>query len=181
MNMADAAILIFWLVCLVRGIFRGPINELFSIAGALCGLFIAAFFYPYFSSVLSVWMESEPMRGLTCFFTLFVGMYMLAAVCGVIATYLMHLGRSGWLSRAFGAGLGLLKGMLVVAVILIPLVAFLPNPSTWIGRSGIIPYENRLSGEMVQVIPSTIGNPFSSHIKGYKQLWKRNGDEPKAR
>jgi uncharacterized membrane protein required for colicin V production len=181
MNIADAAILIFWLVCLVRGIFRGPVNELFSIASALVGLFAAAFFYPYVSRVLSVWMDAGPIRSLTCFFTLFGGMYLLAAVCGVIATYLMHLRRSGWLSRAFGAGLGLLKGMLVVAVVLIPLVAFLPNQSTWIGRSGIIPYENRLSGEMVQVIPSTISDPFSSHIKGYKQLWKRNGDEPETR
>ncbi len=181
MNMADAAILIFWLVCLVRGIFRGPVNELFSIAGILCGLFTAAFFYPSVAKLLSVWVKSEPVRGLTGFVTLFIGMYMLAAVCGVIATYLMHLGRSGWVGRAFGAGLGLLKGMLVVAVILIPVVAFSPNQSRWIGGSGLIPYENRLSGEMVQVVPSTIGNPFSSHIKGYKQLWKCNGDAPEAR
>ena len=181
MNLADAAILIFWLVCLVRGIFRGPVDELFSIAGALCGLFTAAFSYPYASKVLSVWMESEPMRGLTCFFTLFIGVYILAAVCGVIATYLIRLRRSGWLRRAFGAGLGLLKGMLVVAMILIPLVAFLPHQSIWIGGSEIIPYENRLSARMVQVIPSAIGDPFTSHIKGYKQLWKHDGDAPEAR
>ena len=181
MNMADAAILIFWLVCLIRGIFRGPVNELFSIAGALGSLFAAAFFYPYFSEVLSARMESEPLRSLACFLALFVSMYMLAVVCGVIATYLMHLRRSGWLSRTVGAGLGLLKGMLVVAVVLIPMVAFLPNQFKWIGRSGIIPYENRLSGKLVLAIPSIIGDPFSSHIKGYEQSWKLNRDEPDAR
>ena len=181
MNIADAAILIFLLVCLVRGIFRGPVNELFSIAGALVGLFVAAFFYPYFPDQLSVWIESEPVRGLICFLTLFGAMYLMVTVCGVIAAYLVHLRRSGWLNRAFGAGLGLLKGVLVVAVLLIPLVAFSPDQSTWIGRSEIIPYENRLSGELVLVIPSTIGDPFSSHIKGYKQLWRRNEDGPDAR
>ena len=181
MNMADAAILIFWLVCLIRGIFRGPVNELFSIAGALVGLFAAAFFYAYFSELLFVWIESGPVRGLICFLTLFGAMYLLATVCGVIATYLMHLRPSGWLNRAFGAWLGLLKGVLVVAVVLIPLVAFLPDQSIWIGRSGIIPYENRLSGELVLAIPSSIGDPFSSHIEGYKQLWKGNGVEPEAR
>lgn len=175
MNMADVLILTFWLVCLVRGIFRGPVKELFSIAGALGGLFVAAFFYPIISKVLSVLMESEPMRGLTGFFTLFCGMCVLAAVCGVIATYLMDLRRSGWLSRGLGAGLGLLKGMLVIAVILIPLVAFLPHRSTWIGRSEIIPYENRLSGELVKVVPPTIGELFSFHMKGYIKAWKRNG------
>ena len=152
-------------------------NELFSIAGALCGLFIAAFVYPYISKALSVWIDYRPMPGLTCFLTIFGIAYLLATACGVIATYLMHPRRSGWLSRAFGAGLGLLKGVLVVAVLLVPLVAFMPNQSTWISRSGIIPYENRLSGELVHAIPSTIGDPFSSHMKGYKKAWKRNGGE----
>ena len=57
---------------------------------------------PYFSEVLSARMESEPMRSLACFLALFVSMYMLAVVCGVITTYLMRLRRSGWLSRTVG-------------------------------------------------------------------------------
>jgi membrane protein required for colicin V production len=175
MNTADGAILVFWLVCLVRGVFRGPVNELFAIAGVLSGLFAAAFFYPDFSYVLSGWMDSEPMRCLIGFFTLFGGIYLLATVSGVIAVYLFHLRRPGWVNRALGAGFGILKGMLAVAVLLIPLVAFLPNQSAWMGRSVLVPYENRISEKMVRILPQTIHTRFTSHMPTYKQSWHRNG------
>lgn len=180
MNMADAAILIFWIVCLIRGIFRGPGCELFSIAGALGGLYVAAFCYPHVHGVLSGFINSEKISGPVCFFTIFGGIYLLMTVTGIVASYLLHLHRTGWTNRAFGAGIGALKGMLVVAVLLVPLVAFLPKQSTWIGGSVILSYENHLSEKMVQVIPSTIHDAFSSHIKGYKRLWLRNGDGPDA-
>ncbi|MCB2149003.1 MAG: CvpA family protein [Deltaproteobacteria bacterium] len=172
MNMADAAILIFWLVCLIRGIFRGPVNELFSIAGVLVGLFAAAFFYPPVSRMLSGWIASSPMRDLTCFLTIFGCMCLLMTVSGVIVTYLLHLRRSGWMNRASGAGLGLLKGMLFVAVLLVPLVSFLPKHSPWIGGSVIFPFENHLSEKMVHLLPSVIREAFSSHIGDYKQSWR---------
>jgi membrane protein required for colicin V production len=181
MNMADALILIFWMVCLIRGIFRGPGCELFSIAGALGGLYVAALCYPNVPGVLSIFIESENIRGSVFFFTVFGGIYLLMAVTGVIASYLLHLHRSGWMNRAIGAGIGTLKGMLVVAVLLVPLVAFLPKQSTWIGGSVILSYENRLSEKMVRVIPSTLHDAFSSHIKGYKRLWLHNGDGPDTR
>jgi membrane protein required for colicin V production len=175
MTTADGAILVFWLVCLVRGVFRGPVNEFFAIAGVLGGLFAAAFFYPVFSNVLSGWMDSEPMRCLIGFFTLFGGIYLLATVSGVIAVYLFHLRRPGWVNRALGAGFGILKGMLAVAVLLIPLVAFLPNQSAWMGRSVLVPYENRISEKMVRILPQTIHTLFTSHMPTYKQSWHRNG------
>lgn len=176
MNMADAAILIFWLVCLIRGTFRGPVNELFSIAGVLGGLFAAAFFYPTAFKLLSGWMEFEQQLCLTIFLTLFGGIYMLVAVLGVIAIYLFHLRRAGWMSRAFGAGFGTLKGVLVVAVLLVPLVAFLPINSAWIGESVVLPYADLLSEKIVQTIPAAIHDPFTSHMDGYKQSWNRNGE-----
>lgn len=180
MNMADAAILMFWLVCLIRGIFRGPVNELFSIAGVLVGLFAAAFFYPPVSRMLSGWIDSSSMRDLTCFLTIFGCLYLLMSVSGVIATYLLHLRRSGWMNRTLGAGLGLLKGMLVVAVLLVPLVSFLPKHATWIGGSAILPFENHLSEKMVHVLSSAIHDAFSSHIGDYKQSWRRDEGHSKV-
>ena len=171
MNMADAAILIFWIACLIRGMFRGPGCELFSIAGALSGLYVAAFCYPHVHGVLSGFIASEKIFGPVCFFTIFGGIYLLMSVTGIVVSYLLHLHRTGWVNRAFGAAFGTLKGMLVVAVLLVPLVVFLPKQSTWIGGSVILSYENHLSEKMVQVIPSTIHDAFSAHIKGYKRVW----------
>jgi len=174
MNMADAAILIFWLVCLVRGIFRGLVNELFSIAGVFGGLFAASFYYSTISKVLPGWIGSVQLRYLICFIILFGFMYFLMTVFGIIAAYLLNLRRIGWMNRAFGSGFGTLKGMLVVCVLFVPIVAFLPKNSKWIGESVVLPYADLLSEKMVQVIPSAIHDPFTSHIDHYKQSWHRN-------
>lgn len=175
MNVADDAILIFWLVCLIRGIFRGPVNELFSIAGALIGLFAASYTFLTISKVIPGWVGTVQLRFLTCFLILFSFMYLLTTAFGIIATYLLYLRRSGWVNRAFGAGLGTLKGVLVVAVLFVPLVDFLPKTSTWIGESVILPYADILSEKMVRIIPAAICDSFSSHMDGYKQSWLRNG------
>lgn len=176
MNIADVLILIFWLVCLIRGIFRGPVNELFSIVGALGGLFAAAFYFSTISKILPGWIGTVKLGYLICFLILFGFMYLLMTVSGIIATYLLHLRRSGWVNRAFGAGFGTLKGVLVVAVLLVPLAAFLPKNSTWISESVVLPYADLLSEKIVQTIPAAIHDPFTSHMDGYKQSWYRNGE-----
>lgn len=174
MNVADDAIVIFWLVCLIRGIFRGPVNELFSIAGALIGLFTASYTFSTFSTVFPGWIGTVQCRHLVGFLILLGFMYLLVTTFGIVATYLLRLRRSGPINRAFGAGIGALKGALIVAVLFVPLVAFLPKNSPWIGESAILPYAERFSEKMVKVIPAQVNIPFTSHVDGYKQSWNRH-------
>jgi uncharacterized membrane protein required for colicin V production len=103
-------------------------------------------------------------------------MYFMVTIFGIIANYLLQFRRSGLVIRALGSGFGALKGALVVAVLLVPIVAFLPKNSTWIGESVILPYVDLLSERMVQVSPEAIHDPFTSHMDGYKQSWHRNGE-----
>jgi uncharacterized membrane protein required for colicin V production len=147
--MADDAILIFWLICLIRGIFRGPVNELFSIVGALGGLFAAAINFSTISKFLPGWTGNVQMLCLICFLILFSFMYLLITVFGTIASYLLHLHRTGWMNRAFGSIFGTFKGGLVIAVLFVPMAAFLPKNSTWFRESVILPYADFLSEKMV--------------------------------
>jgi membrane protein required for colicin V production len=175
MNMADAAILIFWLVCLIRGIFRGPVGEIFSIAGILGGLFTAALTFSAVSSVLPGWFGSWQWRDLTFFLLLFGSVYLLLTIAGIVAAYFLRLRRSGWISRVFGAGFGIAKGMLAIAVLLVPIVAFLPKQLTHLGGSILLPYENHLSEKLVQVVPAAVHDPFAAHIDRYKHSWRLKG------
>lgn len=174
MNMADYAIFIFWLVCLIRGVFRGPMNELFSITGVLGGLFVAAYSYATISKILPGWLGSVPLRYLICFIIPFCIVYSLVSVFGIITSYLFYPRRTGWLNRAFGSGFGALKGVLVISVLFVPMVAFFPRNLTWIKESSILPYTDLLSEKIVQITPPPIHDPFASHMDGYKQSWHRN-------
>ncbi len=171
--MADATILIFWLVCVIRGFFRGPVSELFSIAGAIVGLFTADWFYSLLSKVFPRGIGSMQIRDIICFLLVFSGMYLLMIVTGVIAAYLLRLSRTGWINRALGTGLGTVKGVLVVALLLVPLIAFLPGDTAWVAESVILSHAARLSEKVAWAIPSVMQVSFSTHIDGYKQVWQR--------
>lgn len=167
--MADALILLFWLVCLVRGWFRGPVSELFSIAGIIGGLVVAAWIYSPLAAALPGAIGSEQLGRTASFLLVFSFIFLLLSVSGVVATYLMHVRRKGWLRRTFGAVLGILKGILTLAVLLVPLVAFFPQEAAWVGRSIIFPYEKLLAEKVACVTPAILQRKFSSHIDNYKQ------------
>jgi membrane protein required for colicin V production len=173
MNTADAAIFIFWLVCLVRGLRRGPVTELVSIVGVWVGMFAAADAYGIFSRILPGWMGSIQRRYLIGFLILFVCIYILMNAIGLIVAYLLQCHRAGWINRATGAGFGALKGVLVIAVIWVSVVAFVPQDTAWIDNSAILPYENILSEKMARVVPAAIYNRFCSHVDDYKQSWRQ--------
>lgn len=167
--MADALILLFWLVCLFRGWFRGPVSELFSIAGIISGLVVAAWIYSPLAAALPGGIGSEQLRRSASFILIFSGVFLLLSVSGVVAAYLMDIRRKGWMQCTFGAVLGILKGILAIAVLLVPLVAFFPQNAAWVGRSTIFPYENLLAEKVACVTPAILQRKFSSHIDNYKQ------------
>ena len=166
--MADAVIIIFWLICLIRGVFRGPVNELFSISGIFGGLVVAAWVYLPLAAIIPVGIGSEHLRRTISFFAVFSAVFALLSVSGIVAVYLMHLRHSGWLQRAFGAGLGICKGFLAVAVLLVPLVAFFPQESSWFGRSTLFPFENWVAEKVATVTPAPMHRQFDAHIDDYK-------------
>jgi membrane protein required for colicin V production len=163
--MVDAAIIILWLICLIRGLFRGPLKELFSIAGFVIGLVAAAWVYTPLATAVPGAVGPEHLRRVISFLLSFISVFLLLNVTGIVVVYLMDPGRSGWLIRTFGAGLGLLKGVLIIVVLLVPLVVFFPQKASWFRRSAIIRYENGLAEGIVHLTPVILHRQFSSHLE----------------
>jgi len=162
--MADAAITIFLLICVGRGIFKGPVIELFSIAGTFCGLVAAGWLYSSIAAMLPNEIMSEAQRWMTGFLSLFGVVYFLLSLLGVVANYLMRVRLKGWIVHLSGAGLGLCKGILVVAILLVPLIAFFPNKVEWLRRGATFPYERRISATIIRITPKRLQSQFSSQI-----------------
>lgn len=172
MNITDTIIAIFWAVCLVRGIFKGPLNELFSIGGVIGGLLVAANNTPEISRIMLGWVSSLQLRHLLCFLIFFGSVYISMDIFGLIMTYFFSVRRSGWLFRGTGAVLGLIKGVVLIGVVLLPLVVYLPNSSTWIRDSFILPYETFLSQRIAHTVADSMSKEFESRIVPYKRYWK---------
>jgi membrane protein required for colicin V production len=163
--MVDAAIILLWLICLVRGLFRGPFKELFSIVGVVVGLIAAAWIYSPLATAVPGAIGTEHLRRAVSFLLVFISVFLLLNVSGIIVVYLMNPDRPGWLIRTFGAGLGLLKGVLIIGVLLVPLVVFFPQKASWVSQSAIIRYENGIAEGIVHFTPVILHRQFSSHLE----------------
>jgi hypothetical protein len=105
------------------------------------------------------------LRQATSFLLVFISMFLLLNVSGIIVIYLMNPGQPVRLIRTFGAGLGLLKGVLIICALLVPLVVFLPPKASWVSRFAIIRYENGRAGRIVHFTPVILHRQFSSHLE----------------
>ena len=59
MNLLDMLIIVILCFCMIRGIFRGLVNELFAIIGVLAGFYTAYTYYLKIAKPLSAWISNQ--------------------------------------------------------------------------------------------------------------------------
>jgi uncharacterized membrane protein required for colicin V production len=153
----------------IRGLMRGFLRELLSLVGLFLGLWVALLqFVP-----LGEWIESrvpltDPLPFHAAFWTIFLGISLIASIVG----YLLHKVAKGllmgWLNAIVGLGFGVIKGVMILTVLLF-LVAYLPLPEairTQLQTSTVVDHLE-------------LANPFiEQSVQAYKRfggdrLWER--------
>lgn len=171
MNLLDYALALILGYCLVRGIFRGLIKELSSIVGVLGGFYAAYSYYPQLAKPLSRWFETTGYANIVSFLLLFVGVYLIISIAGVIIKYLMNIAFLGWTDRLCGALFGACKGILIVSVVVAMLTTFLTQNAAILRESIIARHTIGLSATMVRVTSTDMKSLFDTHFKELKKTW----------
>jgi len=171
MHMIDFLLIIFCIFCLIRGVLRGTVNETFSIAGIFIGLIVASAYYIYISLFIFSWISNPQMRQLWGFLISFGFIYLAINLLGIMVTYFFHIAVSGWGSRITGAGIGTIKGLLFISVLLIPLVTFSPKGSKYIKNSTMFSLEAPIAEQMIAVTSKKIQKTFTINIGDYEKSW----------
>jgi membrane protein required for colicin V production len=165
--MIDFIIVVFCLLCLIKGIFRGSVKEAISIAGIFIGLLAASALYQTSSRYLFSWIDKAQMRYLFGYLLIFGFCIMVFSCLALVVTYVFSIRVSGVGSRLAGAGIGTLKGILLISVLCIPLVTFLPKNYASIRNSTLFSLESALSAEMLSLVPQDMQKGFKRHIRRY--------------
>lgn len=126
MNLFDLAIISILCFCLIRGVFTGLIRELFSVTGALAGFLAASTHYVQVAESLSYRIPDTVKVNLLSFLSIFFGFIITISVLGGIVKPLLKTDLLSRVDRTFGAGVAIIKGVLIVSVLLLTLTAFLP-------------------------------------------------------
>jgi hypothetical protein len=115
-------------VFVIRGVIRGSVRQVFSLAGLACGFLLAVQVSRW---VGAQWLGARPAV------VYWVLRWLVAAIAGLAAVSLFHwwgsllgkavqAGPAGWLDRVFGVLLGAMIGMMW-AIALVTLAVFAPR------------------------------------------------------
>lgn len=167
----DLILINFWLYCSIRGIWRGTVNEAFSIVGIFIGLTLASAHYADVSQILFNWVINKQISYMSGYLISFSIIYLIINCLGILVSYIFHLKNTGWGSHLSGGVVGSLKGILLVSVITIPFIIFLPKGSSFIKNSTFLSIEIPISEQMTHMISKEMQRTFSTNINDYKDTW----------
>lgn len=159
MSPADWVILAIVLVNVIAAAMQGFFAEALSMAGLVVGYIVAAWQYQRLAGWLATFLKNDWLAEILGFLVIFFAVVLLFGVAGRIARWVMkEAGLSGF-DRFLGAVLGLLKGGLMVAVILMGMTAFTPT-SKWLENSQLAPYFLVAGRAAIWIAPSALRARF---------------------
>lgn len=139
MNLLDVIIIACMVFLIVRGIFRGFIREVGSLAGVILGIWLASLYQPQMTDFLKSFLPSGKFLSLISFALIFLVVLVLCNVVGWLLKKLVKKIFLGWADRTLGAALAVLKGVLITYFAIVLLTFFVPSKSNLIADSKLAP------------------------------------------
>jgi membrane protein required for colicin V production len=139
MSVADWIILAYLFFSVFVAAFEGFFHEAFHLAGLVLGYLLAAWQYHHLAELLDPYLKSQSVGEIAAFLIIFFVVLLLAGLAGRLARWVMKKAGLTAIDRFLGAILGLLRGALVVAIVLLAMTAFAPA-ANWLDESELAPY-----------------------------------------
>ena len=159
MNAADWSIIVVILVSTVAAASEGFFHQAFGIAGLIVGYLLAAWQYARVAAWFAPHVNSPWLANILGFLVIFVAVVIVAAISGRIVRWAMKEAGLSLIDRLLGALLGLVKGSLFVAIILMGMTAFAPS-SSWLEGSELAPYFLVVGRAAIWLAPSELRAKF---------------------
>ncbi len=128
MNILDLIILIPVVWGAIRGFSKGLVMELATLIGMVLGILGAFHFSGSLGNLLGDYLTLGPTAMKILSYTLiFFGVLLISWIIGKIITKVIDMVMLGWLNKILGAVFGLLKGVIIAALLLMIIVFFDKN------------------------------------------------------
>jgi membrane protein required for colicin V production len=159
MNIADWIILGFLVFSVAAAAISGFFHEAFKLAGLVVGYLLAAWQYHRLAGWFAPHLKSLWLGEIAGFLIIFIAVAIVAGILGRIARWAMKKAGLSAIDRVLGAVLGLLRGILVVAIVLTAMAAFAPA-AKWLVGSDLAPYFLVGGRAVVWLAPSELRQRF---------------------
>ncbi len=159
MSAADWVIVLALAVSTAGAASEGFFHEAFGIAGLVVGYVLAAWQYHRLAARFAPYLKSPWLGEIAGFLIIFLAVMILAGIAGRIARWAMKESGLRIVDRFLGGVLGLLRGCLIVAVVLVGMTAFAPT-SKWLQGSHLAPYFLVVGRAAIWVAPAELRGRF---------------------
>src|ERR1700751_2161589 len=172
-----------WIICavvllnVVAAAMQGFFSEALSMAGLVVGYILAAWKYRSLAQWLESFLKNPWLAEILGFLIIFFAILLLFGIAARIARWVMkEAGLSGF-DRFLGALLGLLRGGLMVAVILMGMTAFEPA-SKLLHESELAPYFLVVGRAAIWLAPTELRARFYQGLELIHQAPQKLGGSP---
>ncbi|HET7891876.1 MAG TPA: CvpA family protein [Candidatus Sulfotelmatobacter sp.] len=159
MTLADWIICAVVLLNVVTAAMQGFFSEALTMAGLVVGYIVAAWQYRGLAEWFEKFFKNEWLAEILGFLIIFFAILLLFGLAARIARWVMKQSGLSGFDRFLGAILGLAKGGLMVAVILMGMTAFEPT-SKLLQNSQLAPYFLVMGRAAIWVAPSELRARF---------------------
>jgi membrane protein required for colicin V production len=155
MTLADWLICALLLLNVVAAAMQGFFSEALTMAGLVVGYIVAAWQYLRLAEWFETFLKNPWLAEILGFLIIFFAIAILFGIAARIARWTMTKAGLSGLDRFLGGALGLLKGGLMVAVILMGMTAFAPT-SKLLANSQLAPYFLVVGRAAIWLAPSEL-------------------------
>jgi len=159
MNVADWIILGVVLVSAAVAASEGFFHQVFGIAGLIIGYLLAAWQYHRLAARFAPDLKSPWLGDIAAFVIIFSAVVIVAGIAGRIVRWAVKEAGLRVFDRLLGASLGVVKGSLFVAIILMGMTAFTPT-SRMLEGSELAPYFLVVGRAAIWLAPSQLRAKF---------------------
>ena len=160
MNGLDIFFIVVLGFFLCRGIFRGLVLEVSSIAGLIAGFIAANRFYADLQPVINRIIPSPEWSQIIAYLGIFLTTIFLVAMLSLLLKSFLHKIMLGWLDRLGGGLLGFAKAVLICGLTLLIMTTFLPRDHELISNSRIAPHMHTLTQDLARYLPQELKDKF---------------------
>lgn len=172
MNIADWIIFVVLLVSVVQAASSGFFQEAFGLAGLVFGYLIAAWQYHRLDAHFAAYVSSRWLGEIVAFLAIFLGIMILAGIVGKIVRWIVKEAGLSVIDRFLGGILGLVRGCLLVAIVLVCVTAFTPT-SRWLQGSATAPYFLVVGRAAIWLAPSELRLQFYKGLDYVRKVQAR--------
>jgi len=167
-NWLDYILAAIVVASVVTAMMKGFVRELISLASVVIGLVVAALGY----SRAALWFDDmtkshEIALGLG-FLILFLGTLLVGALVGMMASKLVKTAGIQGFDRFLGGLFGLVRGVLVDAILLMVLMAFAIKPDV-VRKSALAPYVTTSTRVIAVVMPANLRAQFHLGFERFRE------------